>query len=236
MLWNLRFVLFILFLLPLMANAQSLPSERREDVADSLYREDQFFVGITYNFLVNKPTDLKNRGLSGGIRGGYFRDMPLNLRRNVALAVGLGLAYDQFGHNFFVGEDDSGNTIFRILDENVGYDVNRFSMASVNIPVEFRWRTSTPTDYRFWRAYAGATIGYAYWYKASFKQLNNRVVQTKIPEFQPWRFSINMAVGYGTFNFYASYDLNPFFKASNKDEDLNIEFNAVRIGLMFYIL
>lgn len=226
------FLSFFIFPFGLLAQDDS----ENEFSGDPRYREDQFYIGVTYNFLMNKPEILKNQGLSGGIHGGYLRDIPINKRRNVAVAVGLGFVYDQFGHNFFVGRDQQDQTIFRILDEHVHYERNRFNMAGIEVPLEFRWRTSTATEYKFWRIYAGARIGYAYWYKSSFKQENNRVILTKIPEFDPVRISGTLALGYSTFNFFASYTFNSLFKNGNANEDLEIDFNAVKVGLLFYIL
>ncbi len=204
--------------------------------ADLRYREDQFYFGITYNLMLNTPPKMTSRGLSGGVQGGFIRDMPINEKRNVAIAVGFGVAYDQFGQNLFVGENSAGNTIFRVLDENVDFVQNRFGMAMVEVPLEFRWRTSTPTEYRFWRIYAGARIGYAYWYKATFKQAGNNVNQTKIPEFDPLRLSATLSFGYNTFNFFASYSINPFFKDAYTVEGENVDLRTLKLGLMFYIL
>ena len=203
---------------------------------DSLYREDQFYFGITYNILLNTPSEMTSRGLSGGLQGGFVRDMPINKRRNVAIAVGLGLAYDQFGQNLFIGEDADGKTIFKILDGKADYTQNRFGMALIELPLELRWRTSTPSSYRFWRIYAGMRIGYAYWYKSTFKQPENNVNQTKIPEFNPVRISATLSFGYNTFNFFASYDLNPFFDKNFTIDGINKDMKTIKVGLMFYIL
>src|SRR5690606_13112275 len=163
--------LWLLFLLPIPGISQEKSQDSTyAETADFLYREDQFYFGITYNILLNTPPEMTSQGLSGGVQGGFVRDMPINARRNIAIAVGLGLAYDQFGHNLFVGEDNDGNSIFRVLGGNVDFTQNRFGMAMVEMPIELRWRTSTPTDYKFWRVYGGARIGYAYWYKGTFKQ------------------------------------------------------------------
>ncbi len=226
-----------LFLLPLIGTGQiELTDLLEPKKVDSLYREDQFYIGITYNLLLDTPSGVRSRGLSGGIQGGFLRDMPINKRRNVAIAVGIGLAYDQFGHNFFVGEDADGNTIFKILDGTVDFTQNRFGMATVEVPVEFRWRTSTPTDYRFWRVYTGMKFGYTYWYKATFKQPGNDVIQTEIPEFNPLRLSATLGFGYNTFNFYAAYNFNPFFSDAFTEDGQKINFNGIKVGLMFYVL
>lgn len=202
---------------------------------DSLYREDQFYVGVTYNLPLNLPSGANIRGLSGGFQFGFLRDMPINKQRNIAIAIGAGLAIDQFGQTLFIGETADEKTIFRVL-ENVDFTRNRFNMAIVEAPVEFRWRSSTPSSYKFWRVYAGFRVGYAYWYKATFKQEGNNVSQTKIPEFDPLRLSATLSLGYNSFNFFASYSINPFFKDAVTVDGEKVDFRTLKVGLMFYIL
>ncbi len=226
----------ILFLPIMVFSQEEVIDSTNESYADLKYREDQFYFGITYNLIPNSPPGMSSRGLSGGLQIGFLRDMPINERRNIAVAVGLGLTYDQFGQNLFIGEDTEGNTIFNVLDSDVDYTQNRFGMAMVEIPLEFRWRTSTPTEYRFWRIYAGARIGYAYWHKATFKQPGNNVNQTKISEFDPVRVSATLSFGYNTFNFFAAYSLSPFFKDAYTIEGDRIDLRSLKVGLMFYIL
>lgn len=205
-------------------------------IPDSLYRDDQVYLGVSYMLMTKKPSGIKSRGVSGSIQGGFLRDFPVNKNRDLSVAAGLGLAYDQLSENLFIGEDAGGNSIFRKLDQHVRYSQNRLVMAMVEIPVEFRWRTSTPTSYKFWRIYAGARIGYVYWYKASFKQAGNTVVQTSIPEFDPWRISATLSFGYSTFNFFASYSINPLFKNAELESGEKIDLKTLKLGLIFYLL
>ena len=51
-------------------------------VIDPKYREDQFYLAITYNLLGNKPDNVTQTGFSSGFHLGYIRDLPLNERRN----------------------------------------------------------------------------------------------------------------------------------------------------------
>ncbi len=208
----------------------------RQSAVDSLYREDQIYIGVTYNIPLNLPPGSNARGLSGGFQFGFVRDMPINKKRNIAVSIGAGLAFDQFGQNLFIGETLNNETIFRVLDQNVDFTQNRFSMAIVEAPLEFRWRTSTPSDYKFWRVYAGFRVGYAYWYKSTFKQSGNKVNQSKIPEFDPLRLSATLSFGYNTFNFFASYSINPFFKNAVTDTGDSVDFRTLKVGLMFYLL
>ena len=211
--------------------------EENDIYLDEKYREDQLYAGFTYNLLTHVPSGVNLQGVSGGIAFGYLRDMPINERRNVAIALGLGLNFDQFGQTLFIGEDEANNSIFSVLDNTVSYDSNRFSTATVEVPFEFRWRTSTAKDYKFWRIYTGFRVGYTYWYRANFKQSGNQVSQTDIPEFDRLRISANLSFGYGTFNFYTSYSINPYFKdAFISGTGEKVDFRTLKLGIIFYIL
>ncbi|KAA3625242.1 MAG: PorT family protein [Flavobacterium sp.] len=210
----------------------SIPST----IIDSVYREDQFYVGITYNVITDVPGGVSTRGLSGGLQFGYMRDMPINERRNVAIAVGAGMVIDRFGQTLFIGESTNNESIFSILDGDVDYNSNRFSTYTVEAPIQFRWRTSTAESYKFWRIYTGFRIGYTYYYKAIFKQTGNNVEQTDIPEFDRLRLGASLSFGYNTFNFYVYYSINPFFKDATTVSGQNVDFRTVKVGLMFYIL
>ncbi|MBA2629345.1 MAG: PorT family protein, partial [Rickettsiaceae bacterium] len=61
---------FLFILVPVSVLAQDMIS--RTEI-DSLYREDQFYVGVTYNILVNTPENVNNEGFSGGFHLGFLR-------------------------------------------------------------------------------------------------------------------------------------------------------------------
>ena len=205
-------------------------------IVDSLYREDQIYVGLTFHVLSDLPQEVTQKGFSGGFHAGFIRDFPINKRRNVAVGAGLGWSINTYGQELFIGEDSNENTIFRDLNAlEIEYDTNRFSTQLIEMPLEFRWRTSTPESYRFWRVYTGLRLGYAYHFRSNFKEPGNQVIQTEVPEFDRFRFGTTFTFGYNTFNFHLYYNLNPLFKnASLNGEDIGIQ--TFKIGLMFYIL
>jgi hypothetical protein len=232
--YNILSVFFYAILFTLQSWAQdSIP---KNDL-DTKYREDQFYVGATYNLITDVPNGVGIRGLSGGLQFGYLRDMPLNDRRNFAIAVGAGFSFNEYGQTLFIGESANENTIFTVLDDQkVDFTRNRFSTSAIEAPIEFRWRTSTPSTYKFWRVYAGFRVGYVYWYKATFKQDGNVVSQTKIPEFDKLRLGTTLSFGYNTFNFFVYYSINPFFKNAVTTDNQNVNFKTIQVGLLFYIL
>ena len=213
------------------AFADSIPT-----VIDSSYREDQFYFGLTFNFITDRPQFMDQNGFSAGLSGGFIRDIPFNKNRNIGIGVGLGLAFDSFGQNLFIGENESGETIFRNLSQdNIDYDSNRFSTFLVEAPIQFRWRTSTFSSYKFWRIYAGLKLGYIYHFRSVFRQNANVVKQSDVPELERFRLGTSFTFGYSTFNFQIYYSLNPFFDNAAVDGE-TFGVSTLRVGLMFYIL
>ncbi|GAA3509007.1 porin family protein [Aquimarina addita] len=215
----------------------TIPAPSQEEkILDSLYREDQFYVGITFNLLWNRPAEISQSGFSGGLHIGYTRDMPINKRRNLAIGLGLGYSVNTYGQNLFIGEDENtGQSLFTNL-EDADYDRNRFTTQLLESPLEFRWRTSIPETHKFWRIYTGLRVGYLYSFNSNFEQSDNDVQQSKIDELNRWRIGTTFTFGWNTFNFHFYYSLNPFFNSDALIEEEKVGLNVVKIGLMFYIL
>lgn len=231
--YHFLFLLGTLFLsIPVSAQVDSQSIE-----VDSLYREDQIYVGFTYNLLTGSPEGITGRQFSGGFHTGFIRDFPINARRNVALGVGLGWSINTYGQNLFIGEEPSGESIFRNLDgDEVDFDKNRFATHSIDLPVQFRWRTSTPESYKFWRVYGGIRPSYIYYFRSNFVQPNNTVLQTDVPELERLRLGATFTFGYNTFNFHFYYSLNSFFNKDAVIEGESVDLKTIQVGLMFYIL
>lgn len=231
--YHFLFLLGVVFLsIPVNAQVDSQSIE-----VDSLYREDQIYIGFTYNLLTGTPDGITGRQFSGGFHAGFIRDFPINTRRNVALGIGLGWSINTFGQNLFIGEEPSGESIFRNLDgDEVDFDKNRFATQSIDLPLQFRWRTSTPESYKFWRVYGGIRTSYIYYFRSNFVQPNNTVFQTDVPEFERLRLGATFTFGYNTFNFHFYYSLNSFFNKDAKIDGETVDLKTVQVGLMFYIL
>lgn len=52
---------------------------------DQKYREDQFYISLTYNLLSNKPNKVTQSGFSSGIHFGFIRDIPINIEEILLL-------------------------------------------------------------------------------------------------------------------------------------------------------
>jgi len=211
--------------------------ENNIKIIDSLYKEDQFYAGVTYNLLGNNPTDLKQNGFSLGFHAGFIKDMPINKDRNIAIGVGLGYSANSFNQNLLIVKDDIGNINYSIIDENnVSFSRNKFSQHLIEIPIEYRWRTSNPIDYNFWRIYTGFKMGYVFASTTKFKGDLGSFKYTNIEDFNKFQYGLTVSLGYNTWNLYLYYALNPIFSSDANINGETIDMNAIKIGLMFYVL
>jgi hypothetical protein len=208
--------------------------ETNKVLVDSLYREDQFYFGFTYNAIAYLPADASQTKFSTGIQLGFLRDMPINKNRTIAFASGLGLAYNTYIQNIAIVKTDNTYT-YSIIDSDTGYNTNRFSQLSVEVPLEFRWRNSTPENHKFWRVYTGMKLGYLLNDRYVYKTDSGKTILKNNPDFNQFLYGIYLASGYNTFNFYVYYGLNKIFTNATVDGN-TINSRALQIGLMFYIL
>lgn len=202
---------------------------------DSLYQEDQFYIGITYNVLGSMPEGMSQNGFSSGFHFGFIKDMPINKSRNWALGLGLGYSANSFNQNLFISKSELGEVTYELLVDSE-FTKNKFSRHLIEIPFELRWRTSTPETYKFWRVYSGFKFGYLFASGSKFSTASQNIKQNDISDFNLLQYGLTLSVGYNTWNVHLYYGLNPLFKKEAMLDGLSIELNAIKIGIMFYLL
>ncbi|MFV8226401.1 porin family protein [Christiangramia aquimixticola] len=236
--FNHKLLIFFLFLSPAIFGQEERQYHIPDTVPftiDSLYREDQFYVGFSFNLVTNKPEPIKQESFSGGLSLGFVRDFPVNEQRNIAIGIGAGWGIDSYGQNLQITKSSQGETLFTALDNDVDYQTNRFTTQQVELPLEFRWRTSDATTYKFWRVYTGVRFGYIYHFRSNYKDDAMQIVVRDLDELNRLRAGATFTFGYNTFNFQVYYSLIPFFKDAQLQEE-QIEVSTFKIGLTFYIL
>ena len=201
---------------------------------DSLYREDQFYFAVTYNLLANKPNGLTQNKFSSGFKVGFLRDMPVNKSRTVAIATGLGFTYDNYNENMAI-TGTAQDAVYNIISANENYSKNKFSQLAVDVPIEFRRRTSTYQSHKFWRIYTGIKLSYVLYDKSVFNSDNGNVTIQGNNDFNKFQYGAYISSGYNTINLYAYYGLNPLFKSATINGQ-KLDMRSVNLGLIFYIL
>lgn len=195
------------------------------------YLEDQVYVGITYNQLFNQPAQVKGSGFSYGLSFGYMKDIPLVRSGTVALALGVGYSYDSFNHGLKVST----------LNDEVVFDVdptitsNSLKIHSVDIPLEFRWRTSTANKYKFWRIYTGVKLSYNLKNSFNYQTATDAFNFSNVDRFNKVQYGLTLSAGYAAFNMNLYYGITPLLKNASVGAT-EISTKIIKIGLVFYLL
>lgn len=228
-----RLLVFFILLSCSLAAQDTLTLKKNVDLK---YREDQFYVGITYNTFLNKPSDMAQKTFSPGINLGFLRDMPINQARTFAIATGLGISYQAYSQNLLITENQ-GNYNYSIIESDVSYTRNKFTMLNVDLPIEFRWRTSTPESHKFFRLYTGVKLSYLLYDESRFISNEGNEIVKNNPEVNAFQYGVYLATGYNTWNFYAYYGINTLFDSTVANIGGNpLDVSVLHLGLQFYIL
>ena len=199
-----------------------------QNSADSLYREDQIYLSIGYPLLINTTEGLTQNRLSHTFSLGLVRDMPINPARNLAFGLGLGLNYNVVYTNLKF-TNGMGATTFVSSDV-----INQWSSMDVEIPLELRWRSSTPMNYQFWRIYTGV-VGY---YSVFAKQRTSTAVAESITSLsvQKFRLALRLNVGNNTWNLTYTHPIDSFFDFDKSAHNKSFsQLKTAKLGLVFYI-
>jgi len=203
------------------------------DAVDSLYREDQFYIGLTYNKLQKTPSGLTQNKFSSGISLGFLRDMPFNKSRTWAVAVGVGYALNNYNQNLIITK--LGTEYNYTTDSSILFDKNKISLHYVEVPLEIRWRNSIAESHKFWRIYLGFKASYLIYDRYKFTNAEGKIIFTGNKDLNEIQYGAYLALGWNTWNFYAYYGLSPLFKSAKVSEK-KLDMNTLNLGLMFYIL
>jgi hypothetical protein len=211
---------FLLLLIASFALAQS--------PADSLYREDQIYVSIGYPLLIDTPEGLTQNKLSHTFSLGFIRDMPINSARNLAFGLGLGLNYNVVYTNLQFTDDIKTTTFVS------GDVINQWNSVDAEIPIELRWRSSTPTNYQFWRVYAGIVGHYSF---SANQVTKTSLIRDKITlPAQKFRLSFRINVGNNTWNLTYTHPIDSFFDFDKSTHNKSLsQLKTAKLGLVFYI-
>jgi hypothetical protein len=236
---QLLFFFFLVLAFPAVAqDSLAVIAQKKEtpDFAalDSLYREDQFYIGFTYNILQNRPEDVRQSKFSSGYSFGFLRDMPINKARTWAIAAGLGFSIANVNHNIYI-TDYNGDYQYSVIPSDVAYDKSKLILNYADLPIEIRWRTSTPNTHKFWRVYTGIKFSYLVFSKYKFKNGDDKFSVNNNSDIDKFQYGMYLATGFNTWNLNIYYGFNPIFKSAELDGE-SIDMRTLNVGLMFYIL
>ncbi len=224
----------VFFLWTLTGYCQAYPDSTLQDAK---YLEDQFYIGLTYNFLVDMPENVNQRNLSYGLQAGIIKDIPINRTRTTALGIGLGYGVYSYYSNLRAEETSEGIE-YDVISDIDSLKRSKIETHMLELPLEFRWRNSNAEDYKFWRIYAGVKLGYVIGGRSKYisNKNNNERASFYNGDIRRFQYGLTFNFGYNTFNVHVYYALNSLLGDGASVEGVDITMKPLRIGLIFYIL
>ena len=218
------FLILIGFTIPFFAQKDSLQLGDR-------YAEDQLYMLISYNQLFDQPLSVDATGLSYGLSAGFIKDVTLNRRGSISLAMGIGYNFDLYNHGITISEQN--NEITFLADNS--FTSNKLLTHNLEFPLQLRWRNSDANTYKFWRIYMGIKASYNLSNEFKFSNETTAFSYKKISQFNTWQYGVTLSVGYDVFTSYAYYGFTPILENAAIDSK-EISSKILKIGLIFYLL
>ena len=213
--------LFFLFFLSLGFSQSDV-----KPIVDSLFREDQFYISISYNFLQKKPDNSKQYSFSTGLSAGFLRDFPISQNRHWAIAPGIGYSFNDLKQTIDLSSI-SENTSTELVKSNI-------ILHYVDLPLEIRWRNASIESHKFWRIYGGFMASYLIYGKFNYETDSGAGSVNINNILNKFQYATYVTFGFNTWNAYIHYGLNPFFDKNKTATENNVA--TLKVGLMFYIL
>ena len=205
-------------------------------LVDNSYLEDQFYFGLTYNALLEKPDAINQQNLSYGIQTGFIKDIPLNSSRTFSLGLGIGYATNSYYSNLLALDETTGISYEDSLEGIEGVKRNKLETHTLEFPIELRWRNSTPTEFKFWRFYPGIKLGYVFSGRSKLVTDADKISFSN-DDLRTFQYGAMINFGYNTFNLHLYYGLNTLFNDDVALSDGNsLTMKPLRLGIIFYIL
>ena len=202
-------------------------------IKDSLnYREDQVYIDLNFSLQPNSISDFKQNGFSRSVHLGVLRDYPISKMGDKAIAVGMGYGFVRLVNNINV--EKSQQTYLYDIPLAQRALRNVFSYHQLQLPVELRWRTSSPSEYAFWRVYLGYRLSYQF--GAQYKPFFGRKFPLK-NQLNELQHSVGISLGFNTWNLRFDYSLTPLLKEDILSiNNRRLALFPLQIGLIFYLL
>ena len=222
------------FLVSLLLLISFFISFSQKNNVDNKYLEDQFYLGLYYSTLTSSPEDFNQNKFSSTLNFGFIRDFPFNEQRNFGIGAGVGLSFSSSNSNLKLS--DLNSSVSGEIVNGEDFTKNKWNTTKIEFPFEFRWRTSTPTIYKFWRVYFGVKTSYLLKSKYKYESLNSNYTLENLP-FRKTQSGITVNAGNNTWNLGLYMGLNPIFNKEFGQNNPNLkDLKEFKLGLVFYIL
>lgn len=186
---------------------------------------DRLVFDLYYNTWLGENNSVKTKWYSLGFNANFMFDIPFNRKSTASFAIGVGFSHLNIYHNGTLAVDSTytTTTLSALSSDAPQRKQNKFVSNYLQIPLEFRFRTSGVKHFKF---YVGGVIGvrlnsYEKWKEGSlkFKQFN-------FPDIARFRYGVTARIGIRNWSIYGAYFISDLFK-----NDSSSKLNPLCVGI-----
>ncbi len=180
--------------------------------------QDLLFVDLTWDHLLNTPSEVKQQWYGRGVNVGLVYDHPFTDNGSVSGAIGVSFASHNYYLNAIVNRFDSAETNyseFKVVGDTI-LAKGKISVNYVDVPLELRFRGKENDKGLRWKFAVGGKVGYLV--NVHEKIIDDQGIKIKTynyPNVTELRYGLTARAGYGAIMVSAFYSLTPFFEPSN---------------------
>lgn len=194
--------------------------------AGDYFKKDKMVFDFYTPFWINQPNNITTQPLSSfGFSFTWGKDNKFG-KSDFSYYFGLGYSYQKTASNLNLRlplNADAHPSDFKMLPMTSDYDFNKIKTRTIEVPLEFRYRTSTKTPFR---VYVGGKVSYVF-YSSYESQIGDEIYKRKrLEELNPLQYGLTLRIGAGLINGFVYYGLNDVFKTSS-----SAEMNQLSIGI-----
>lgn len=204
-----RMIALLTVIIPLIFLATEVQSQI---VTDSTKRRISIAFGLSNDFWMNQPADMKVRAINQGVQVLGMYNMPFGKSR-MSFAIGLGVSVHNLYWNYlYKGGVDSLQ--FTKINDTLDYKRSKLTLPYLELPVELRLKTKSHVAVG-----VGFKVGYMIYGHSKyvgedyiFKSTNTLKASFKdIKNIERFAYGPTLRVGYKWFHVYGYYQLSSIF-------------------------
>ncbi len=188
---------------------------------------DRIAVDFNWDSWLNTPENIKTGNYSIGVNAYWYKDIPLNPRSTVALAIGLGVGSHNVHHNGqFLTLDSAGTSFTGLypLPKETTWRKNKYTATYLDLPLELRFRNMyiesrrKDAGYRTFRFYPGFKFGVLVNDHTKWRDDNIKYKIYNLKNTNWFRYGVTARLAFGKIAFTGYYSLTPLFQKGKGEQ------------------
>ncbi len=224
-----KIIMLALIFCVFQANSQTNPTPEKNikiGKGKNKTSSDALVISLNTDIWQKVPDSIAARGINQGVSAAGMYNIRMG-QGNFSFAFGLGISSHNFYSDGILGLDTTGK-ISQFTPTSISYKINKLSLTYFDIPVEFRFKTSSK-----FRIAVGFKFGFTMDVHTKYKGTDLSdgegsvlVKEKKIANIEPMSYALTARIGYKWAILNASYSLNSIFK-----KDVGPQMYPISVGI-----